>query len=108
MNKLEIVEQYSDIDKVVKNARKYLGKDAKLYLSTKKDKKFMDEGCLSVRPFYGKVRRATKATVEAYNEEGKKFTFGGSGLLANIFQHEIDHLDGILFIDKAKDINEVM
>jgi peptide deformylase len=73
-----------------------------------KDKKFMDEGCLSVRPFYGKVRRATKATVEAYNEEGKKFTFGGSGLLANIFQHEIDHLDGILFIDKAKDINEVL
>jgi peptide deformylase len=73
-----------------------------------KDKKFMDEGCLSVRPFYGKVRRATKAKVEAYNELGKKFTLGGSGLLANIFQHEIDHLDGILFIDKAKDINEVL
>jgi peptide deformylase len=72
-----------------------------------RDKKIMDEGCLSVRPFYGKVRRATKATVEAYNEKGKKFTLGGSGLLANIFQHETDHLDGILFIDKAKDINEV-
>jgi peptide deformylase len=71
------------------------------------DKKMMDEGCLSVRPLFGKVRRATKATVEAYNEEGKKFTMEGSGLLAHIFQHEIDHLEGILFIDKAKNLREV-
>lgn len=72
-----------------------------------KDKKLMSEGCLSVRPIYGKVRRATKATVEAYDEFGKKFTKDGSGLLAHIFQHETDHLDGILFIDKAKDLQEV-
>lgn len=67
-----------------------------------KDNKLMDEGCLSVRPIYGKVRRATRATIEAYNEKGEKFTMGGSGLIAHIFQHETDHLDGILFIDKAK------
>jgi peptide deformylase len=72
-----------------------------------KDKKLMSEGCLSVRPIYGKVRRATKATVEAYNELGDKFTQDGSGLLAHIFQHETDHLEGILFIDKAKDLQEV-
>jgi len=72
-----------------------------------KDKKLMSEGCLSVRPIYGKVRRATKATVEAYNEQGKKFTKQGSGLLAHIFQHENDHLDGVLFIDKAKDLREI-
>jgi peptide deformylase len=72
-----------------------------------KDKKLMSEGCLSVRPIYGKVRRATKATVEAYNEKGEKFTKEGSGLLAHIFQHENDHLDGILFIDKAKDLQEI-
>jgi peptide deformylase len=66
----------------------------------------MAEGCLSVRPLYGKVRRATKATMEAYDENGKKFTKSGSGLLAHIFQHETDHLDGILFIDKARDIHE--
>jgi peptide deformylase len=71
-----------------------------------KDKKMMAEGCLSVRPLYGKVRRATKATMEAYDEHGKKFIRDGSGLLAHIFQHETDHLDGILFIDKAKDIHE--
>lgn len=72
-----------------------------------KDRKLLSEGCLSVRPIYGKVRRATRATVEAYNEKGEKITKSGSGLLAHIFQHETDHLDGILFIDKAKDMHEV-
>ena len=71
-----------------------------------RDRKLMVEGCLSVRPLYGKVRRATRATVEAYDEHGKKFTMDGSGLLAHIFQHEIDHLDGVLFIDKSKDLHE--
>lgn len=64
----------------------------------------MDEGCLSVRYLYGKVRRSTKATIIAYDERGQRFTRGASGLIAQIFQHETDHLDGVLFIDKAKDI----
>lgn len=79
-----------------------------IFKKTSKDRKLMIEGCLSVRPLYGKVRRATRAIVEAYNEHGKKFTKEGSGLLAHIFQHEIDHLDGILFIDKAKDLQEIL
>ena len=79
-----------------------------IFKKTSSDKKLMVEGCLSVRPLYGKVRRATRATVEAYNEHGKKFTKDGSGLLAHIFQHEIDHLDGILFVDKAKDLHEIL
>ncbi|HEY4516262.1 MAG TPA: peptide deformylase [Candidatus Paceibacterota bacterium] len=66
-----------------------------------------DEGCLSVRYLYGKVMRAEKATIEAYDECGKKFVSGGSGLVAQIFQHECDHLDGVLFIDKAKDLQEI-
>jgi peptide deformylase len=77
-----------------------------VFKSISKDKKLLSEGCLSVRPLYGKVRRATRATMEAYNEHGKKFTKSGTGLLAHIFQHETDHLDGILFIDRAKDIHE--
>ena len=68
----------------------------------------VDEGCLSVRYLYGKVERSEKATVTAYDENGHKFTRGGSGLLAQIFQHEIDHLNGILFIDKADDIVEIL
>ncbi len=73
-----------------------------------KDRKIMDEGCLSVRLIFGKVRRATRATVEAYDEKGQKFTMEGTGLLAHIFQHEIDHLEGILFIDKAKEMREIL
>ncbi|MFA7285680.1 MAG: peptide deformylase [Candidatus Paceibacterota bacterium] len=69
-----------------------------------KEKDWVPEGCLSVRPVYGKTYRAKKATVEAYDEEGNKFSRGGSGLLAQIFQHETDHLNGILFIDHAKEL----
>jgi peptide deformylase len=73
-----------------------------------KKKQIMDEGCLSVRPIFGKVARAEKSIVTAYDENGKKFTRGGSGLLSQIFQHEIDHLNGILFIDKATDLKEIL
>ncbi len=62
------------------------------------------EGCLSVRGKWGRVPRAEKVTLTAYNERGEKFTRGASGLLAHIFQHEMDHLEGILYIDKAKEL----
>lgn len=71
-----------------------------------RDKEWLPEGCLSVRPLYGKTFRSKKALVTAYDENGKKFDRGASGLLAQIFQHETDHLNGILFIDHAKDIKE--
>ena len=69
-----------------------------------KDKKEVEEGCLSVRYLYGKIFRSSKATISAYDENAKKFTRGASGLLAQAFQHETDHLDGVLFIDKARDL----
>ncbi|MFA6297328.1 MAG: peptide deformylase [Candidatus Paceibacterota bacterium] len=72
-----------------------------------KTTEMMEEGCLSVRYLYGKVRRSTKATVQAYDENGKKFERGGSGMLAQVFQHETDHLDGTLFIDKAVDVEDL-
>lgn len=69
-----------------------------------REKEWLPEGCLSVRPFYGKTFRSKKVTITAYDENGKKFTRGASGILSQIFQHETDHLNGILFIDHAKDI----
>jgi peptide deformylase len=69
-----------------------------------KTKKWMHEGCLSVRPLWGEVERSTHATVTAYDEHGVKFTRGAGGLLAHIFQHETDHLNGVLFIDKARNV----
>lgn len=74
-------------------------------LSRKKEK--INEGCLSVRFWYGKVKRASKATVNAYDENGKKFERGGSGILAQVFQHEIDHLNGALFTDKAEELQKI-
>lgn len=72
-----------------------------------KEKKLMEEGCLSVRYLYGKVKRSNKASIEAYDENGNFFKRGASGLLAQIFQHECDHLEGILFIDNARDLEEI-
>ena len=71
-----------------------------------REKDWMPEGCLSVRWLYGKTFRSKKASITAYDENGKKFTRGASGLLAQIFQHETDHLNGILFTDHAKEIKE--
>lgn len=70
------------------------------------EKEWLPEGCLSVRWLYGNTYRSKKAMVTAYDENGKKFQRGASGLLAQIFQHETDHLKGILFIDHAKEIRE--
>ncbi len=67
----------------------------------------MDEGCLSVRGIYGKTMRHERATVRARDVEGISFERGGGGLLAQIFQHETDHLNGILFVDHATDLIEV-
>jgi peptide deformylase len=72
-----------------------------------REKKEVEEGCLSVRWYYGKVKRSTKVTIRAYNEKGEKVERGARGLLAQIFQHECDHLNGILFTDKAKEIWEM-
>lgn len=74
-------------------------------LSKKKTK--MEEGCLSVRWLYGQVTRSEKAVIRAYDENGKVFERGATGLMAQIFQHEVDHLNGILFTDKAENIEDL-
>ncbi len=60
------------------------------------------EGCLSVKDLYGKVPRHTKVRVKALNEQGREFRVTAEGFLARIFQHEIDHTEGILFVDHIK------
>lgn len=116
----EIIEKSKDYDSVSRPEQSEGNKSYKAMALTdlvfinpvikkiSKERKVVEEGCLSVRYLYGQVSRSKKATVEAYNENGEKFSRGGSGLMAQIFQHEIDHLDGILFIDKAKHIEEIL
>lgn len=61
----------------------------------------MEEGCLSVKDVGVKVKRAKKVTVQAEDENGKSVLIEASDLLACVFQHEIDHLNGILIVDHA-------
>lgn len=66
------------------------------------EKERMEEGCLSLPGQYGAITRAAMVKVEAYNERGRKFKLKGEGLIAQLIQHEIGHLDGALFKDTAE------
>lgn len=63
-----------------------------------------EEGCLSVPGMVGRVRRAAQVEVEAYDRAGRAILVRGDDLLAIILQHETDHLDGVLFTDKAESL----
>lgn len=71
-------------------------------LKTSRKRALADEGCLSVRGMYGTTNRHERVTIRARHEDGSTFERGAGGLLAQIFEHEIDHLNGILFIDHAE------
>lgn len=64
------------------------------------------EGCLSVKGKFGTVERPDKVVVNAFDRYGKPFTVKAEGFLARAFCHEYDHLDGVVYIDKATDIQE--
>jgi peptide deformylase len=68
-------------------------------LLTQEGEQTMEEGCLSVPGVYDEVTRAEKVTVRALGRDGKPFELQVDGLLATCVQHEIDHLDGKLFVD---------
>ncbi len=63
-----------------------------------------NEGCLSIPGVYGEVERCAKVRVEGFTREGKKVVLEGEGFLARVLQHEIDHLDGVLFIERASSL----
>ena len=65
------------------------------------------EGCLSVPKKIGKVKRYKHIKVQAFDAKGNLLSFSASDLFARVVQHEADHLDGVLFIDKAKEVQEV-
>ena len=92
------------LNKNISNPKNLVCINPKIIKFSKTKKWLEGEGCLSVRWFYGKVLRSTNVTLEYFDENGTKQTRGAGGLLAHIFQHECDHLEGELFIDKAKDI----
>jgi len=66
-----------------------------------------EEGCLSLPGIFGKIRRYSKCAIKAQNLDSKEFTEEAEGLLARIFQHECDHLDGTLVADKLSSIAKI-
>jgi peptide deformylase len=70
-------------------------------------KEWGEEGCLSVPMVFGDVRRHKRITCVFCNRQGEEEEIKASGFLARIIQHEADHLDGIIFIDKAKNLREL-
>lgn len=81
--------------------------DNKLYavfnpkiLKTSKKQEILEEGCLSIPKVYGEIPRSAKITLEGQNKQGKKIKISAYGMLARIFQHEVDHLNGKVFTDR--------
>ena len=72
-----------------------------------KETALMEEGCLSVPGVYGAVERPEKVMLTGFDKNGKRIRIKAWGLLAKVFQHEIDHLNGKLFIDRAKELYHV-
>jgi peptide deformylase len=65
-----------------------------------------EEGCLSIPDYAEKVRRAARVTVRAQDRTGKQFELEAEGLMAKALQHEIDHLNGLLFVDRLSSLKK--
>ena len=66
-----------------------------------------EEGCLSIPGQYADVERPAVLQIQAWNNRGRPFTIEASGMLATVIQHELDHLNGILFIDHLSDRKKI-
>ena len=72
-------------------------------ISTSKETSEYEEGCLSIPQVYETITRPSKIKVQAFDENGKPFTLEADGLLARVIQHEYDHLNGVLFVDRLEE-----
>lgn len=73
-------------------------------IGTSPEQSQYEEGCLSIPGMYADVNRPEKITIQAWNERGRPFTLDAEGLLARVIQHEYDHLEGVLFIDRLSEL----
>ena len=80
------------------SARVFINPDI---LETSIEQATMEEGCLSIPGLYTEVTRPASVRIQAWNEKGKPFTLSAEEYLARVIQHELDHLNGILFIDRV-------
>lgn len=98
--------KYEDIEKVVINPKIIKSEKEELVKNGKRKKRNkLLEGCLSLPHYYGPLKRPTHITLEYMDETGKKVVEEFNGFLAQIVQHEVDHLNGVLFIDRILEQN---
>lgn len=98
-----IIVEFGDEDLSEVPAKLYAVVNPEIIYSSE-EKTFGAEGCLSVPGIMGDVERSQAIAVRGQNRKGKKVKYKLDGWLARIFQHEIDHLDGIIFTDRAERI----
>jgi peptide deformylase len=72
-------------------------------IRTSTDEVIYEEGCLSIPNLWANVKRPSAISIQAWNEKGRPFTLDAEGILARVIQHEFDHLNGVLFIDRLSE-----
>lgn len=102
----DIIYNEDEKEKRRKTWKHFVFINPRLVKSSRK-KELMPEGCLSVDGVFGQVRRTKQVTMEALDENGRVSRVGASGLFAQVLQHEMDHLNGMLFIDKAENLEKL-
>ncbi len=111
IDRIQIEKQKSSEKQTPENTKPYPVREWHYYIfinprviKNSKHKLDGNEGCLSVPGVFGTIRRYEKITMQAYDEHGKKFTRGATRFFARVMQHELDHLNGTLFIDHATNV----
>lgn len=100
---IEAAEIRDKDDKIIQKAIPLMVCVNPTIIKTSQEKKIEEEGCLSYPSYYAPVERALKVKIECTNEKGVRQKINASGMLARIIQHEFDHLEGILFVDRVAD-----
>lgn len=73
----------------------------------RKGERLVDEGCLSIRGYFGQIKRAETVTVKGRDPNGKEIRIKADGFLAQVLEHEIDHLNGILYLDHLESMDQL-
>jgi peptide deformylase len=97
---IETPEEKDEEGKILSPKRTYILCNPEIVKASGEEE--MEEGCLSVPGYAGRVRRATDVLLKARNLQGREVRHRGRDLLAQAFQHELDHLDGLLYVDRVR------